>query len=70
MEGKKMNKYQEIFLDGIKDDMRQVQLSLDSISRDRGDERKLLYGELVARIWELQLAFTRYILEVVADRDK
>ncbi len=65
-----MNKYQEIFVDGIEDDMKLLQLSLDSISRDHGDKDKLLYGELVARMWELKLAFTRYILEVVADRDK
>ena len=69
MEGKrKMNKYQKIYVEGIKEKMNELNLEFSEIPRDHGDEHKLFYNEIILKMTALQLAFTRYILEVVADR--
>ena len=65
-----MNKYQKIYIEGIEEKMAELTVEFKEISKDRGDENELFHDEVILKLAALQLAFVRYILEVVADRDK
>jgi hypothetical protein len=64
-----MNKYQKIYRDGIEEKMAELNLEFIDISKDHGDEDNIFHDEVVLKMAALQLAFVRYILEVVTDHD-
>ncbi len=65
-----MNKYQKIYKEGIEKKLIELNLEFTDIPKDHGDEDDLLHDEALLKMASLQLALIRYILEVVADRDK
>ena len=65
VEGKKMNKRQEIFLEGVEEKLYELHSEFYDIPRDHGDEENLLCDAVSLQIREMRLVFKRYILEVV-----
>ena len=65
-----MNKYQKIYMEGVEEKLVELNVEFANIPKDHGDEHNLFHDEVLLRLAALQLAFMRYILEVVADRDK